>query len=185
MNKMMKMTVIAICGMMLTSAAMAQSAIQQLQLQAGDDAVSASSQIQAVRAAIQPGGQLVSVPLNAKDVFAQCQAIDSKAMELVEWTLPQAVGVMQHCLDKSFNQESLGYTVTAKSAKFFVPLCAPAPGRMACQAMKEVDGIQITVEGQILTGDSVLMDLNFSLKKRDGKILGFRASVDNQAAILK
>jgi len=185
MNKMMKMTVIAICGAFLSSAAMAQSALQQLKFQAGDDAVAASAEIPTVHTAVLPGGGLVTLPLNAKDVFTQCQAVDSKAMSLVAWTLPQAVGVMQHCLDKSYSEEGRGYTVTAKAAKFFVPLCAPAPGRMACQAMTEVDGIQITVEGQILTGDSVLMDLNFSLKQRDGKILGFRAAVDNQAAILK
>jgi hypothetical protein len=184
MNKMMKMSTIALCGALLSTAAAAQTAFQQLQAQAGADALVRSAQIETPHAAIQPGGELVTVPLNAKDVFAQCQAVDAKAMSLVAWTLPQAIGVMQSCLNKSYAQ-STGYAVTAKAAKFMVPMCKPAPGQFGCMGMKEVDGIELSISGKILTGDSVLMDLNFSIKKRGGKLLGFPASIDDQAVILR
>ncbi|MBI3553230.1 MAG: hypothetical protein HY077_12110 [Elusimicrobia bacterium] len=187
MNKTMKMTLIALCGALISPAVMAQTALSALKLQAGDEAVAASARVEAVHGAVLDGGRIVTLPAVAKDVFAQCQAVDAKAMSLVAWTLPQAVGAMQNCLDKTYNQHPFArriYFVTAKAGRFGVPMCPSAPGMMSCQGIMEVQGIVITVSGKILTGDSVLMDLNYSLKKRSGLLLGWHTSLDNQAVIL-
>jgi hypothetical protein len=166
MNKMMKMTVIAIGSALLCSQAMAQSAMQQLKFQAGSDAVVASQRIETPRASIVSYGQPLTIPRDAKDVFAQCQTIDAKAFSLVSWTLPQAVQAMQFCLNKNYNKTS-AYSVTATASN----------GAAA--------GIQIMVAGRILTGDSVLMDLAYSLRKRADKVMGWSASLDSQAVILR
>ncbi len=70
----------------------------------------------------------------------------------------------------------------AQAARFGSRAC-PNGGAATCRAIIEVIGIKITVTGHIMTGDSVLLDLNGSLARRDNKLMGFEATIDNQADI--
>ena len=184
MKKMIQavMTLTLICG---SSAAMAQSALSQLGGLAEVDAGPLISQIKAFQTGAQ--NRPLMIPREPKDALAGCMALEAKPLSLVAWTLPQAVGQIQSCLNNAFAAESIkrSYSVTAKAAEFTVRACPQAaPGHVACQAFKDVEGIQITVSGKVLTGDSVLSDLNFSLQKRGGKLLGWYAELDNKAEIL-
>jgi hypothetical protein len=184
MKKMIQvvMTLSLLCG---ASAAMAQSAISQLAVQAGMDAAPLAQQFRSFQDSTQ--NKPLMIPRNPKDVLGGCMAIDAKALSLVAWTLPQAVGQIQSCLNKTFvdgDAQPRGYTVTAEAARFGVRACPEAQaGQMACQAFMEVEGIKITVSGKILTGDSVLMDLNYSLQKRAAMLLGYHAVLDNKVEI--
>lgn len=185
MKKMIQvvMTLSLICG---ASAAMAQSAISELAVQAGVDAAPLAQQFRSFQDGTQNAPLMI--PRNPKDALSGCMAIDAKALSLVAWTLPQAVGQIQSCLNKVYadgDAQPRGYTVTASAARFSVRACPEAAaGQMACEAIMEVEGIKITVSGKILTGDSVLMDLNYSLRQRGSKLLGFHAVIDNKVEIL-
>lgn len=163
-SKMWSLPVLVLTGLFLTGArAHAQTALQQLKLQAGEQAVAASAQLPASRAVVAALVPAPTVPLNAKDVFAQCQMFEEEGFSKVGWTLPQAAQVTQFCLNKSYKRAP-GYSVTAS--------VTPA-------------GLMITVAGRVLTGDPVLMDLGYSLSKRGGKLLGYVATLDGEAAVLK
>ena len=184
MKKMIQiaMTLSLICG---ASAAMAQSALSQLAGQAGVEAAPLMGQLKAFQEGAQ--NRPLMIPRQPKDVLGSCAAVDAKAFSLVGWTLPQAVGQIQACLNKTYAVEGArrAYSVTAAAGRFGVRACPEAAaGQMTCQAIMEVEGIQITVNGKILTGDSVLMDLNYSISKRGGKLLGWHAELDNKAEIL-
>jgi len=162
-SKMWTSTVLA-AGMFLAGArARAQTALQQLKLQAGEQAVAASAQLPAPRAAVAARIAAPALAMKATDVFAQCQMFEAQAFSQVSWTLPQAAQVTQFCLNKSYNRTP-GFSVSASAT--------PA-------------GLTITVSGGIMTGDSVLMDLGYSLGKRGGKLLGYSATLDERASVLK
>ena len=170
MNTMKKTITLALCAMSLSTAALAQTALQQLKFQAGESAVAAASQIETVTGA-PVASQPLMIPRDAKDVLGACQTIDAKAFSLVAWTLPQAVDEVQACLNKTYGSKPgarRAYSVTATAARF-----------------QEVAGIKISVAGRILTGDSVLMDLSYSLQKRAGKVMGYQAILDSQAAVAR
>jgi hypothetical protein len=173
-------TIKILTGLILALAstgAMAQSALQQLGEQAGVEVAPLAQQMKEVRAEQAHGP--VGVPLHAKDIFAGCSSYEAKPF--LAWTAPQAALIVQTCLNNAYPADGR-YTVTAASARFGRP-CRPGASA-TCRAIVEVIGIKITVNGEILTGDGVLADLNYSIEKRGGLLLGFDAIVDNKAQIL-
>lgn len=178
-------TILSISLIFGATHAMAQSALSQLAGQAGVEVSPLAKQFQALQESVQ--NRPLMIPRQPKDVLENCMAIDAKALSLVEWTLPQAVGQIQSCVNHVYAEGSgRGYAVSVSAARFGVRLCPEATaGRLSCQAIEEVEGIQITVEGRILTGDPVLSDLNYSLQKRGGKLLGYHAVVNDKAEIVR
>ena len=184
----MKKTLQAVMTLSLifgATAAMAQSALSQLAGQAGVDGAALSQQLRSFQESTQ--NRPLMIPRQPKDILDGCMALDAKPLSLVAWTLPQAVGQIQSCLNKTYttgNGQRRAYFVNVEAARLTVRVCpAAAPGQFSCQAFEEVDGLQITVSGKILTGDPVLSDLNYSLQKRSAKLLGYHAAVENKAEI--
>jgi hypothetical protein len=97
------------------------------------------------------------------------------------WNVSQAAIMIQTCLNHQYAADG-GYQVHAEAARFGSRAACPN-GPRSCHAIVEVLGIKITVSGSILTGDSVLLDLNGSLEQRGNKLMGFETTVVNQAAI--
>ncbi|MFI5361625.1 MAG: hypothetical protein ACHQ49_06625 [Elusimicrobiota bacterium] len=173
------MTVSLLTGIILSLAAYgaaAQSALQQLGAEAGVDAAPLTRQFAAAREDAAHGP--VGIPLHRKDVFATCSAIDSKPF--LPWNASQAAVVVQTCLN-NFYPADAGFSVRAQAARFGHR--CPNGGSASCRAIVEVVGIKITVSGRILTGNPVFGDLNFTLKNRGNKLLGFEAIVDDQAIL--
>jgi hypothetical protein len=165
------------------SAAAAQTALQQLGAEAGNDTVALAREFKDVRA-MDAGPRIapvVALPRRGKDVFEDCSAMTAKSF--APWNISQAAIMVQTCLNHAYAADG-AYRVVASPARFGSRAC-PNNGGVSCRAIIEVVGIKITVSGQILTGDSVLLDLESSLTQRNNKLLGFEATVENQAAILK
>ena len=143
-----------------SSGAMAQSALQQLGEEAGIDAAPLHVQMKFVHdlAAVQTYG----VPLT-KDVFAGCSALEAEP--LLAWNAAQAAILVQTCLNHVYPADGL-YQVQSQAAN-----------------SASVAGLKITVSGRIAAGDTVLDDLKASIKKRDGKLLGFKTALVNLATI--
>lgn len=143
----------------LSSATMAQPALQQLQNASG------LQQVAAVPAAAHaPADTPLHAPDLGKDVLAGCTILD--ALPYVRWELPQAASLVNDCLQQSYPR--LGALQSRVRAE---------PG---------VEGIKIIVEGTLLLGDSVLLDLGYSLAKRDGKLLSYDVMVvDKRTALRK
>ena len=184
----MKKTIQAVMTLSLifgARAAMAQSALSQLVGLANVEVSPLAKQFQSLQDGVQ--NRPLMIPQHPQDVLEGCMALDAKALSLVAWTLPQAVGQIQACLNKTYaprpNERRI-YSVTAEAARFGVRMCPAAAGQLSCQAIMEVEGIKITVNGKILTGDAVLANLNYSLQKRGEKLLGFNAVLENKAEIL-
>jgi|GEM_PF-7032213 len=179
MKKNIVIAALAVLALSFSSAARAQSALSQLGDEAGVDAAPLSAQLKAVRAlAVQPP---LTIPRDAKDIFDGCSSLDVKTFLPVN---PQMAAVLvQTCLNHAYAQDG-DYRVTASVARFGVRSCPMSGDAKTCGAMMEVLGIKITVAGAIMTGNPVLMDLNFSLAKRRGQLLGFYAIVDDQAQLL-
>jgi hypothetical protein len=127
-----------------------------------------------------------SIVMPGRDLFARCSDVD--ALALRAWSLPEAVARTQSCLDKTFNQHPLArriYFVTAAAASFGVPVCGnPAPGAMTCDAIVEVQGVQITVSGRVPADDTAVSDLGYSLRQRNGMLYGYHAAIDDQAGVM-
>ena len=175
----------ALAGLMVVMACspvMAQTALQQLGTQAGVDMAPLMAQMKLTRD-IHANGEPLTIPRFPKDVFTACTELDAKPF--VAWTTKQAAQMVQSCLDRSYGPSAKTYAVTAKVARFGVKACPDRAGMLSCQAIIEVEGIEITVSGKIMTGNSVLSDLNFSLQKREGKLVGFHAVLDDKAVIVK
>lgn len=174
----------AVAGMlmMVATAAMAETALEQLGRIAGENMTPVSKHLDEAKLAAQQNPNLM-IPREAQDVLKSCAEFNSLAF--VSWTLPQAVAQTQTCLDKSYNQPGArrAYTVTAKAGKFAVRLCPQSANTFSCQAIAEVEGVIVAVNGRILTGDPVLMNLDFSLNKRKGLLLGWHAMLDDKAVI--
>jgi len=129
-----------------------------------------------------------SIPMRPTDVLASCAVIDAKTFRAYD--LKEAAGVLNGCLNRLYTSDAgsrRAYTVEAATGRFAVRACpeARAAGTFSCQAFIEVEGLVITIKGTILTGDPILENLNYSLQKRDSKVLGFKATLDNKAAVLK
>lgn len=179
MNK--NKTVIILTGIILALAATgakAQSALTQLGAEAGNDTVALAQQLKDVRAMDAGPAPVVSIPQRANDIFDNCGVLDAKSF--VAWNVTQAALMVQTCLNHAYAADGQ-YRVTASAARFGSRACPTGPA--SCRAIIEVVGIKITVSGHVLTGDSVLLDLNGSLSRRNNKLLGFEATVDNQADI--
>jgi hypothetical protein len=185
-TNMKKMKMIAAVGLalpLLAGAALAQSALAELKLQAGEDAVALSARMTPTPTASELPETPASLPMS-QDVFAQCADID--ALTLRAWTLPEAVEHVQTCLDKTYNQHRFTrkiYFVTAEAARFTVRAC-PADAPRTCQGLALVDGVKISVSGRVPATDAVLGNLGYSLAKRRGFLLGFHAILANNAAPL-
>jgi hypothetical protein len=181
MNK--NKTVVILTGIILALAATgakAQSALTQLGAEAGNDTVALASQFKDMRAMDAGSSEVVGLPQHAKDVFSSCDILEAKSF--MPWNVSQAALMVQTCLNHAYKADG-AYRVTAQPARFGSRACPTGPA--SCHAIIEVVGIKITVQGQIMTGDSVLLDLSSSLTQRNNKLLGFETTVENQAAILK
>ena len=177
------MFVFALMGLTLTlasSPAMAATALQQLGQEAGIDTAVIAQQMKAVRASAADAKASLMIPRRDKDVFEDCSALEERPFQ--PWTPAQAALLVQTCLNHAYAADGR-YSVRAQAARFSQRVCPETAGMMTCQALVEVVGIKITVSGNILTGDTVLLDLNGTLKRRGGKLLGFPATVDNQAQL--
>jgi hypothetical protein len=175
----------ALMGLTLTLAsrpAMAATALQQLGQEAGIDAAPLAQQFAAVRAASAEAASEapLSIPRRPKDVFDGCAAMEAKSF--APWTPAQAALLVQTCLNHAYAADG-AYSVRAQAARFSQRVCPETAGAFSCQAFVEVMGIKITVSGNIMTGDSVLLDLDGSLKLHGGKLMGFPVIVENQASI--
>ena len=112
-----------------------------------------------------------AIPQEPTDVLAGCPQLTASGPV----AMPQAIGILQVCLDQRYAQRP--YTVKVQAGRFSVPLCPSRAGAPHCQAMEEVEGLVITVNGRVLMGDPVLMDLRHSLDKREGKVLAWHAAL--------
>ncbi|MFI5345512.1 MAG: hypothetical protein ACHQ51_03975 [Elusimicrobiota bacterium] len=172
----------ALMGLTLTLAsrpAMAATALQQLGQEAGIDTAAIAQQMKTVHALSLAAAPLM-IPRHSKDVFEGCSALEERPLQ--PWTPAQAALLVQTCLNHAYAADGR-YTVRAQATRFSKRVCPQNDAMMTCQAIVEVIGIKITVAGTIMTGDSVLLDLDGTLKQREGKLLGFPATLDNQAQI--
>jgi hypothetical protein len=179
MNK--NTTVIILTGFILALAATgakAQSALTQLGAEAGNDTVALAQQLKDVRTMDAGPAPILTLPQHAKDIFQNCAALEAKSF--VAWNVTQAAIMVQTCLNHAYAADGQ-YRVVAQAARFGSRACPSGPA--TCRAIIEVVGIKITVSGQIMTGDSVLLDLNGSLSQRNNKLMGFETLVENQAEI--
>jgi hypothetical protein len=162
-----------------SSGAMAQqTALQQLGAEAGVDAASMTQQFKNVRAMDAGEEPVVGIPRNGQDVLAGCSALAAKA--IMPWNISQAVIMTQTCLNHVYASDG-DFQVVAQAARFGKRACPEGPA--TCKAVMEVVGIKIVVTGQVMLGNSVLLDLDTTLSLRDGKLFGYDAIVENQAQI--
>jgi hypothetical protein len=175
MNKLL----LALAASLAFSAPAAASALQDLGAQAGVDVAPLAQSLKAARAFSAAEAPLM-IPRRGKDVFEGCSAMDVKTF--VALNPKQAALLVQTCLNHAYAADGR-LSVRASAERFGSRACPENAGRMSCRAIVEVVGIKITVSGVLMTGDSVLLDLNSSLDSRGGKLLGFPAIVDNQAEI--
>lgn len=174
-----KIAIMAFAVLSLSSVALAQSALSQLGAEAGVDAAPLARQLQAARELpVQPPP---TIPLNRKDVFEGCRALD--VVSIMPLTAPTAALLVQTCLNHAYPQDG-SFRVTAEAARFGLRACPMSGDSRTCGAMMEVLGVKITVAGSIMMGNPVLADLNFSLNKRDGQLVGFHAILDDEAKLL-
>lgn len=156
-----------------------QTALQQLGAEAGDDTVAIAQEFKNARAMDVLPAPVASLPEHAKDVFSSCGVLDAKSF--MPWNVEQAAVIVQTCLNHAYAADS-DYHVEARAARFGARACPEGP--RSCKAVMEVVGIKITVSGRIMTGESVLMDLNSSLEQRGNKLMGFEATIDDQTNIV-
>ena len=178
-------TVNILTGIILALAATGASAqaLMQLGAEAGNDTVALAQQLKDVRSMDAGSSTVVmpiaSLPQHSKDVFSACDVLTAKSF--VAWNVTQAALMVQTCLNHAYAADG-DYRVTAEAARFGSRAC-PNGEAATCRAIIEVVGIKITVSGSILTGNSVLFDLNGSLQQRGNKLMGFETLVVNQAEI--
>jgi len=99
------------------------------------------------------------IPLNPKDAFKglqECSIVD--AMFIRQPDLKESVVMLAPCMTAVSKRYAV--SVSAKEA--------PLPGSFD-------SGIGVFVSGKLLIGNSVLMDLNYSIKMRHGGFFGHRA----------
>jgi hypothetical protein len=178
MNKIISLSIAALA--LAASSASAQTALQQLGAQAGVDATPIAAGFKAVRSMYAGAPELLSAASRpAKDVLAGCSALSARA--IMPWNLPSAVVMTQTCLNHAYAADG-DYQVRAESARFGVRSCPD--GAVSCRAIVEVQGIKLVVAGAVLDGNSVLQDLDATLKLRGNKLFGFDVIVENQSQIV-
>ncbi|MFI5363006.1 MAG: hypothetical protein ACHQ49_13630 [Elusimicrobiota bacterium] len=179
MKTKMTQVVIAIALSFTAGSARAPNALSELKLQAGADATAlAERNIETPVSVAIPELQDQTPPT---DVFAKCGDID--ALTLRAWSLPEAAQHVQTCLNKTYSPLTLPrkiYWVTAEAARFTVRACPPNAPR-TCQGLMLVDGVKITVSGRVPASDGVVSDIEYSLLKRRGMVLGFHAKLENKS----
>lgn len=183
MNKNTTVTILTGILLALGTGAMAQSALQQLGAEAGDDTVALAQQFKDVRAMNAGPAPVIDAPAadierSSKDVFENCGAFEAKSF--APWNVSQAAILVQTCLNHDYAADG-DYQVTAQVARFGSRACPEGP--RSCKAVMEVVGLKLVVTGRIMDGNPVLLDLNSSLEQRGGKLMGFEAIVDNEAEI--
>lgn len=162
---------------LLTPSLRAQTAIRELAAAAG---VEAAPMIEHLKASRDIHSTALTLPRGGQDVLNGCSALDAKL--IAPMNTRTAALLVQTCLNNRYRADG-SYFVEAQVATISVRACPPGPG-LQCMAMRDVEGIRIVVTGSIMTGDSVLLDLNATLSQRQNKLLGFDAVVDNHATIL-
>lgn len=178
-------TLIALAALTLIPTSLfAQSAMEQLGQAAHFDMKPLVMQVKDLKQMVERP----SIPMRPADVLASCAIIDAKTFRA--YKLDEAADVLNGCLNQLYASDSRtrrAYSVEAAAGTFSVRACPEArtADTFSCQAFIEVQGIVITVKGTILTGDPILENLNYSLSKRDNKVLGFKATLDNKAGVLK
>jgi hypothetical protein len=163
-----------------SSGASAQSALQQLGAQAGVDASSLSLRMKAVRAMNAGAEPAADAPQGGKDVLAGCSALSAQA--ILPWNIAQAVVMTQTCLNHAYAADG-DFQVVAQAARFGKRACPEGP--QSCKAVMEVVGIKIVVTGRLGDGNAVLEDLDATLRRRESKLFGYDAVVENQASALQ
>ncbi len=157
----------ASAAVLLASVVHAQTALQQLAAQSGVDAAPLTATWSAARLESSRVAEDTEIP--ARDVFAGCPALGESAVAPAN--SKQAAIFLQTCLNHLYPQNG-AYQVQAQAARFGVRACAPG-GFASCGALVEVDGIELSVHGTVPNGDPVLLDLGYTLSRRDGRLLGF------------
>jgi hypothetical protein len=179
MNKNTTIKVLTGILLALATGASAQTALQQLGAEAGNDTVALARQFQDMRAknyAPAPA-PVIGLRRESKDVFSGCESFEAKPF--MAWNLPQAALIVQTCLNNAYPADG-AFTVRAAVARFSVRAC-PDGSAAACRAIVEVEGIKISVDGTV-PGDAVLQDLNAAIAQRGGKLLNYYATVDAASA---
>ncbi len=161
---------------LLTPSLRAQTAIRELAAAAGVDA---APMVEHLKVAREMSPRPTALRRGGLDILQGCSALDAKL--IAPMNTRTAALLVQTCLNNRYRQDG-AYAVRAQAATVSVPACPPGPG-LQCEAMKDVDGIRIVVTGTLMTGDSVLLDLDATLTRRRNTLLGFAAVVDNQASV--
>lgn len=179
-NTLRKAVLAGLALTLLSPAVRAQTAIVELASLAGSDA---SPMIEHLKVAKASAQRPLTIPLNAKDILEGCSALEVK--NIMPMTPKQGALLVQTCLNHYYPADGQ-VQVQAQAARFGVRSCPEATaGSFSCEAFREVEGIKITVSGLIMTGSPVLLDLNYTVKKRNGKVLGFDTIVENDATIAR
>jgi hypothetical protein len=179
---MINFKVLTVLALALTCApAMAQTALQDLGAASGADMAPIMSAMKLTRDMSAAQGPL-TIPRFPKDVLEKCDALEAKPF--VAWNVKQASLMIQTCLNHTYTTDGAAYKVEARAGRFAVKACPGTTDAASCRAIIEVEGIVIAVSGRIMTGNAVLSDLNYSINKRGGKLLGFYATLDDKAVIV-
>lgn len=145
---------------LLSAPVRAQIAIRELAAAAGTDAAPLIEHLKISRGRRFIADR-VALPRQGKDVLDGCVALDATTIQPMN--VKTAAVLVQTCLNNRYR----------------------ADGTYLVQAKADEAALRIVVTGQIATGDSVLLDLNSTLSKRQNMLLGFEATLDNRAAILQ
>lgn len=138
----------------------AQIAIRELAAAAGTDAAPLVEHLKISRGRRFVADR-VALPRQGKDVLDGCVALDATTIQPMN--VKTAAVLVQTCLNNRYR----------------------ADGAYLVQAQAEGEVLRIVVSGHIRTGDPVLLDLGTTLSKREYRLLGFDAVLDNRAAILQ
>lgn len=155
--------VAALAGLALLAVSVpvrAQTAIRELADAAGVDAAPMVEHLKISRRHRFAADRL-AIPREGKDVLDGCVALDAKTIQPMN---PKTAAVLvQTCLNNRYRHD----------------------GTYLVQAQAEGVVVRIVITGRIATGDPVLLDLGTTLAKREYRLLGFDAVLDNRAAILQ
>jgi len=156
----MKEVAIAVLAALIGSAA---ARAGELNTMTAKDVINASENIAvAVPATPSPSLPVTKIPQFAKDAFKglqECSIVD--AMFIRQPDLKEAVGMLEPCM-KAVSKR-YGVPVSVKEAKI------PDSSDL---------GIGLIVSGELMVGNSVLMDLDYSIKLHHGGLFGHTAYVE-------
>ncbi|MBI3565953.1 MAG: hypothetical protein HY079_12205, partial [Elusimicrobia bacterium] len=129
----------------------AQIAIRELAAAAGTDAAPLVEHLKISRGRRFVADR-VALPRQGKDVLDGCVALDATTIQPMN--VKTAAVLVQTCLNNRYR----------------------ADGTYLVQAKADEAALRIVVTGSIMTGDSVLLDLNSTLAKRQNMLLGFETT---------